>query len=217
MDRTTEDLIESLKETLGENSTHEIAIEGDAITLDGKLGVLDTRCLVKDLVNPTSYGDPHYRTWSGNSFDFHGGCDLVFLKNPNFHNGMGMEVHLRTKIKTWWSYIESAVLQIGSHTLQLKGGDKSILYWIDGTDGQELFDGEASLGVFAVKFRRINDHQSSVRVDLGKGNAVSLETFKEFVRVNVKAKTPDAFQGSGGLMVCSRMFVLCGIRRCFCF
>lgn len=37
-------------------------------------------------------------------------------------------------------------------------------------------------------------------MDIGSGNAVSLETFKHFVRVNVKATTSDAFEDVTGLM-----------------
>ena len=53
-------------------------------------------------------------------YDFHGGCDLVLLENPEFMNGLGMTVHIRTKIETWWSYVESAVLKIGEETMEIQ-------------------------------------------------------------------------------------------------
>lgn len=47
-------------------------------------------------------GDPHINSWSGQTYDFHGGCDLVLLQDPDFANGLGLNIHIRTKIKTWY-------------------------------------------------------------------------------------------------------------------
>jgi hypothetical protein len=43
------------------------------------------------------YGDPHFKTWSGLKYDYHGICDLVMLSHPNFREGLGMEIHVRAK------------------------------------------------------------------------------------------------------------------------
>jgi len=34
-------------------------------------------------------------------FQFHGGCDMVLLQNPDFNNGQGLYIHIRTKIVRW--------------------------------------------------------------------------------------------------------------------
>jgi hypothetical protein len=52
---------------------------------------------------------------------FHGGCDLVLLSNPGFGNGLGLHIHTRTKVESWWSYIEQAVVQIGDQMIELSG------------------------------------------------------------------------------------------------
>ena len=41
----------------------------------------------------------------------------MLVKSPNFDNGKGLEMHIRTKIVTWWSFIESAVVKIGDDTV----------------------------------------------------------------------------------------------------
>jgi len=143
-------------------------------------------------------GDPHFVTWSGKRFDFHGGCDLVLLDNPSFDNGLGMTIHIRTSIKASWSFIDTAVVRIGDNSLEIKGGTPS--FSLNQGERKELQTEDAALGDFAIRFRRINDHQSTARVDLGNGDAVSIETFKHFVRVNVKAKNPKNFEGTTGLM-----------------
>jgi len=152
--------------------------------------------------NPASYGDPHFETWSGKKYDFHGGCDLVLLRNPDFSNGLGMHVHIRTKINrdNSWSSIDSAVIQVGDHKLEVVGGAGGGSYWINNGEKTQLQTGNAALGEFPVHFVRINDHQTRLRIDLGNRDAIAIETFKDFVRVNVGNKSDKSFGGSTGLL-----------------
>lgn len=150
--------------------------------------------------NPTSYGDPHFKTWNGKNYDFHGACDLLLLQNPNFSNGLGMNIHIRTVGRTSWSFIESAIIQIGDNKLAMIGGVGGGSYWINDMAKTQLQTGDAALGDFPVRFVRVNDHQTRARVDLGNGDAVAIETFKDFVRVNIGNKSKKAFVGSMGLL-----------------
>lgn len=144
-------------------------------------------------------GDPHITDWSGKSYDYHGGCDLILLQNKNFASGMGMTIYIRTKVNTWWSSIDTAVIQIGDDTLEVQGGEGAHV-WVNRDWKLELQTGDAVLGDFPVHFNRVNDHHTSTRIDLGHGDAISIETFKGFVRVNVHGKSHKAFTGSTGLM-----------------
>jgi len=139
-------------------------------------------------------------TWAGKQFDFHGACDLTLLENPAFANGRGMKIAIRTEAKGWWSYIDVAAVQIDESILEVKGGTKVIPYWINGVETPDMVTGESALGDYPVKFKRINDHQTQTRVDLGNGDAIGIETFKHFVRVNLKDKSNTAFVGSNGLL-----------------
>ena len=64
-------------------------------------------------------GDPHFGTWGGHPFDFQGGCDLVLVRNPSFANGLGMDIHARTKVRREYSYITNAAVRIGNDTLEV--------------------------------------------------------------------------------------------------
>jgi hypothetical protein len=75
-------------------------------------------------------GDPHFKTWTHDKYDFHGACDIVMLSHPEFDNNKGMDVHIRSKIRFCWSYVESAILKIGNDTLEIMGGDMR-RYWIN--------------------------------------------------------------------------------------
>ena len=61
-----------------------------------------------------------------------------------------------------WSYIDSAVLRLGDHTLEVKGGKKDATYWIDFQEGNDLVNGEeGSLGGFSYHVKVIDGHRVS--------------------------------------------------------
>eukprot|EP00980_Cylindrotheca_fusiformis_P008662 scaffold1848_cov111-Cylindrotheca_fusiformis.AAC.3 len=47
---------------------------------------------------PGSKGDPHFITWKGEHFEYHGQCDMVLTQDSEFANGLGLDVHIRTKL-----------------------------------------------------------------------------------------------------------------------
>lgn len=51
-----------------------------------------------DIPPPEAFGDPHFQTWTGLRFDYHGECDLVLLSAPMFEGGP-LDIHIRTKIR----------------------------------------------------------------------------------------------------------------------
>jgi von Willebrand factor type D domain len=100
---------------------------------------------------PNTSGDPHFTTWNGSKFDFHGECDLVFVQSPAFNHGLGLDIHVRTKIVRSWSYIDVAVVKIGKDVLEFKGDDGE-QYWIN----KVAYDGTPTnkIGDFDVEYKR---------------------------------------------------------------
>ena len=140
---------------------------------------------------------------------FHGGCDLVLLDAPAFANGLGLTIHIRTKIETWWSFIEAAVIKIGKRTFELRGGPtgEGPHYWVDGM----LSETGADIGTFQIEFaeipgfrilyKKVSDHQHKFVFFLNnQGDAVNMHTFKDWVAVDAKIKHPANFDGAKGLM-----------------
>ena len=113
-----------------------------------------------------------------------------------------MEVHIRTKINTWWSFIETAVIKIGNETLEVTGGIHGGSYWLNGKTGNNLEDGATFIfsNLFEVKFHQVTSKQKKYRIDFGHGDSLGIATYKDFVSVNVMANKPDNYMGAVGLM-----------------
>ena len=67
--------------------------------------------------------------------------------------------------------------------------------------GEELEDGNTfALSGFKVTFRQPTMKQKRFRIDLGNWNFLGIETYNDFVAVNVKANHAEDFVGSVGMM-----------------
>ncbi|CAB9497220.1 expressed unknown protein [Seminavis robusta] len=87
---------------------------------------------------------------------------------------------------------------------EVKGGQDRFQYWINGTAGTVTETGplESTLGGFPIHFRAVSKKQNLFRVtNFAPGVAVALETYNDFVRVNIHSSANGPhFAGSVGLM-----------------
>jgi hypothetical protein len=51
-----------------------------------------------------AWGDTHFKTWLGSSFDFHGECDLILIDAPSLEGGRGLKIHVRTQLSSSHHY-----------------------------------------------------------------------------------------------------------------
>ena len=137
-------------------------------------------------------------------YDFHGGCDLVLIDNPSFMDGLGMLIHIRTKIETWWSFVESSVVRIGDETVEITGGKKGQWLFINGIANEPLEDKKWYMGKVSglhVRYRQ-DGGNGEARIYFGnsKSKQLLLRTFGTFVKVMVDADGSDYYLGSQGLL-----------------
>jgi len=151
-------------------------------------------------VQPSASGDPHFTTWSGKQYDFHGVCDLVLLQNPTFENGVGLDIHIRTKQIKQFSYIASAALRIGHETFEVMGDNKENLFWINKQEGRKVDSGIVGLiSGYPITSKKLNSKQREYVVELN-GPSIVIKTFKKFVFVGVRDATESTFGLSEGLL-----------------
>ena len=56
----------------------------------------------------------------------------VLLTNNEFMDGLGLHVHIRTKIEGGYSFIEATAVKIGDDVFEVLGGDNVHTYWLNG-------------------------------------------------------------------------------------
>jgi len=149
-----------------------------------------------------SRGDPHFKTWTNEHYEYHGQCDLVLTKDPNFADGLGIDIQIRTKIVRFWSYIRSIAIRIGADILEIQGGnDPGAQYWINLQHMGPL----TNIGGFPIVITKdnVNVHHCEYHIDLSSkyhGQYIVIKTYKEFVSVQVEGATALAFGNAVGLL-----------------
>jgi len=63
--------------------------------------------------------DPHFWMWDRVWFQYQGECDLVLLDNPKLLSGSSLKIHIRTKIKSSYSFIDKAAIEIDGEVLEV--------------------------------------------------------------------------------------------------
>jgi hypothetical protein len=179
----------------------EDAVDGDTCSCSG----IEPACTY-EVVNqdcpptgpPTSggggHGDPHFKTWREQHFDYHGECDLVLLHSSAFGSGSGLDVHIRTKIRRDMAYISSAVLRIGSDVLEVESQG---VYYLNGVAGAALPD---EFSGFPFSHTQPTDKQHVFEVHLGGRERIKVKTYKDFVSVLIEQGGSMNFGDSVGLM-----------------
>jgi hypothetical protein len=153
---------------------------------------------------PGSNGDPHFKTWKNEHYEYHGQCDMVLTKDANFASGLGLDIQIRTKMVRFWSYIRNAAVRIGHDVIELEGSDdlddQSVRYWYN----MEFKAKDANtLGGFPMTIKRSHAKMTKVIIDLDSkypGVKIVMSTYKEFVRVDVQGPTEEAFGSTVGLL-----------------
>jgi len=146
-------------------------------------------------------GDPHFVTWSGRKYDFHGICDLVLVQNPDFQKGLGLNIYVRTKQLKQYSYISSAVLQVGDESLEVMGDIHKNLYWINKKQGKDT-NKEGIVGEingYEIKYQKMNSKQHEFIIYV-VGASITMRTYKNFVHVGVSDAKESSFGSSKGLL-----------------
>jgi len=158
--------------------------------------------------NGEAEGDPHFKTWAGEYYDFHGVCDLTLIKNQEFENGLGMDIQIRTTRMGLWSFISSAAIRIGEDILEIVGGQADEKFWINGIPGENMESNSVGNGMiltsnlsgYPINYKQSSEKQREFVIELGKGDNIVFSIWNLFVGVHVKNARKEHFQNSAGLM-----------------
>ncbi len=150
--------------------------------------------------NTFSLTDPHFKTFSGDYFSYHGECDLVLLKSLGFASGLGLHIHIRTtRVNNpvfSFSYISGVAVKLGDDILEAMSDG---LIFVNG----EEVSGDITFAGFSVstltKGVHGNIHVYDLNLDFEEDNS-SIE-----IRANKKSgilfvDVKGVFSDSAGLL-----------------
>lgn len=124
-----------------------------------------------------------------------GVCDLILVDAPAFAEKVGLSVHIRTKARYLYSYIESAVLRIGEEdTLEVGSFGQ---YFVNGVDSAKM---PATIAGFPITYELRSKDNHIFTVDMGTHGTVTLKAFKDLVGVRFTNSKEADFGDSVGLM-----------------
>jgi len=148
-----------------------------------------------------SRGDPHFKTWQGEHFEYHGQCDLVLAKDENFADGLGLDVQIRTKLVRFWSYIMRAAIRIGDDIIEVEGSHDEPEYWFNFRHNVEVETvGGFPLTIIKIKLK---NYKHRFEIDLSSkypGQKIVIGLFNEFVKVEFVNASEEAFGNVVGLL-----------------
>eukprot|EP00980_Cylindrotheca_fusiformis_P029087 scaffold22714_cov155-Cylindrotheca_fusiformis.AAC.4 len=160
-----------------------------------------TRLVVN--LNVTLVFDGIVKTWKQEHFEYHGQCDLVLAQDHEFADGLGLEVHIRTKLVRFWSYIKSVAIRLGEDVLEVEGsGDPKLgvtNYWINLEPVGKL----TTLGGFPVALRASSLVKRRFEIDLSSkyaGQKIIVSAYKEFLKVDFVNGSEEAFGNTVGML-----------------
>jgi len=149
-------------------------------------------------------GDPHFMTWAGEAYDFHGVCDLVLVHVAAFGNGLGMDIYIRSKKMKIWSYTASAAVRIGQNIVEVIGGGEA-KFLTNGVeeklksteDGISLV---STISEFPIHRIRNIGKGDTFTINLGNNEKIVISTWHLFVSVSFENARSETFEGSAGLL-----------------
>lgn len=159
-----------------------------------------TGCRGRKLLCHGSGGDPHVKKWNGKNFNFMGGCDLVLVHSDAHNNGQGLDLHIRTTVRDFYSSIESAAIRLGPSILEVNSRQHSVI--VDGTKYQK---GDLPLKVSGNELHTMPGPHDSTWYVLklsDTGNFIVFQCYKEFLSVKFVGFFADGenWSDAAGLM-----------------
>lgn len=120
---------------------------------------------------------------------------MVLLHAPDAVANNDIDIHIRTKPRFEYSYIESAAISIGQDTLEIASYGE---YWLNGVEGAEM---PATMEGFSVTHEQVNKKKHVFKIAMdGSEEAIVVTTFKDLVSVAVENASLANFGSSVGLM-----------------
>jgi len=143
-------------------------------------------------------GDPHFQRWDREHGSFHGECDLVMVHSDKFQNGAGLDLHVRTTIQDYFSYIETAALRIGESIVEIHKDH----FYLDGTkytpsDLPITFGEDVTISNGQLEAGKNPKYYQYFQVDLNDHSSMLFKYYKKYLTIDVNGHAKDFYDSVG--------------------
>ena len=142
------------------------------------------------------------KRWGQKHSSFHGECDLVMVHSDSFYDGVGLDLHVRTTIENFFSYIETAALRVGENILNFH---KDYIY----VNGFRILSSSLPVNFggdfkFTVSSPKLDPNKNSMFyqnfvVDLQGESTITFRFYKKYLTIDIRGHRRD-FGDSVGLL-----------------
>jgi hypothetical protein len=135
------------------------------------------------------------------------------MQTDNFGNGLGLRIHIRTKIEQSWSYVKLAAIKIGNDVLEVQGQGEvwdtsaAAVHYINGELNAELpFKLSGKYPVIRVQETHCSTDESKCveaiiyKIDLFEGGSIQVTLKWGVLRLGVTVGGSNDFDGTVGLI-----------------
>lgn len=148
---------------------------------------------------PGMRGDPHVMSWTGEWFDYHGECDLKLVHAPHFDGQQDMDIHVRTKIRYDYSFIEAAAIKIGNDVLEVASFGSYALNGVEDAMKPNLVS-VPTVGGYPIYHSIESQHTHRFDIVIKEHENITISTFKDWVSVHMNDVNQDEFANVSGLL-----------------
>jgi len=125
-----------------------------------------------------------------------GECDSVLYTSQDFDNGMGLDVHIRTTVRDFYSFIEAAAVLVGNTVIEMSIGNTGTFY----VDGIPMTDADLPMKIedsyVLDKVATFGKRGSSYMLYMGDV-VLELRVMKLIMAVNILGAGPGMGDSAG--------------------
>ena len=143
--------------------------------------------------------------WQGEAYQYKllGQCDLAYLSDDNFADGLGLHIHTRTKNDEQgghFAYIEEVAIRIGEDTLEVGRN-----YHLLNNATVDLVSQNQYIGGFPIIFddQETEESKKFYTIDLDDtypDQKIVISVYEKFLRLSFPGSNQAAFEHSTGLL-----------------
>jgi von Willebrand factor type D domain len=141
--------------------------------------------------------DPHFRTYDGSFYSYHGECDLVMARSPTFGEGLGLDVHARTEIiGGTWSLISNVAVKIGEDIFEVANDGVHYLNGVPNVELPAIMSGSYQISKSEINLADDGADSPAIKtkyaISLDQEDQIQIANFLTMLSVSVTAILTDA-------------------------